>query len=483
MTQNRVSTFSLHHLPITMAYKLPPELLILVAKYFTPTEATAPSLACQTWHQIFAPSVWRRLDISACNYFARLQPLEQLIKNAHFVKDLKYRDCDLPSECLAVQYTHLTTLHLFSGPRLSPHLGDNFARLVILNDQLEEVTISGLRSENAWMIWESIVSRPRLRDLTVCGCSMMVDEFTTLWRGLTNLERLTLDGIQRREGGEGPIWDGLVMLPALQSIQLGQASMVPLLKFCPNMRRLERLGDSENGDNFMDELHTILKAGHLGWLDSLCITQIHRGEKLGLCVEAMDRLKILDVGLDVSAKRLWSDLARHFETLEQVSFEENDKVSSMMVQAILASCPRLTCLKAFQLRPSDVIKGKPWVCSGFRSLRIEIIIKSADNSVIHIQSCAIFEHLSKLEKLEHLNLRGVTGDPLHTQGLDLRLESELDQLSAVRNIRYLNFENTIQNMAAEDIVWMRKHWTRLEQVIGRCNAHGNFESQPPQPIG
>lgn len=117
---------------------------------------------------------------------------------------------------------------------------------------------------------------------------MMVDEFITLWRGLTNLERLTLDGIQRREGGEGSLWDELVMLPALQSIQLGQTSMVPLLKFCPNVRRLERLGDSQGGNIFMDGLHTILKAGHLRWLDSLCISRIQRGEKLGLCVEAMD---------------------------------------------------------------------------------------------------------------------------------------------------------------------------------------------------
>lgn len=107
---------------------------------------------------------------------------------------------------------------------------------------------------------------------------------------------------------------------------------------------------------------------------------------MGLCVETINRLKILDVGLDLSAKRLWSDLARHFETLEQVSFEENDKVSSTMVQAILASCPRLTCLKALQMRPSDVIKGKPWVCSRLRTLRIEIIIKSENNSVIRIQS-------------------------------------------------------------------------------------------------
>lgn len=204
-------------------------------KYFTLTEATAPNLACLTWHQVFAPSVWRRLDISADNYFVRLQPLEQLIKNAHFVKDLKYRDCDLPPERLSVQYTHLTTLHLFCGPFLSSQLKFFFARLVTLNHQLEEVIISGLRSENAWMIWESIISRPRLRDLTVCDCSMTADEFATLWRGLTNLERLTLDRIQRREGGEGSLWDKLDILPALQSIQLGKTSMVPLLEFFVQM--------------------------------------------------------------------------------------------------------------------------------------------------------------------------------------------------------------------------------------------------------
>lgn len=446
-----------------------------------------PSLVCRAWHQVFAPVVWQSFHLQDNRHLIPPPPLELLARNAHLVRELEIKVHNLPPEYFSIPFTHLAKLRLVRRIHTYENVAVDFAQLVTLNRQLEDVAIRGLRSEEMSDILKSIVSVPKLRILSICGWSTTVTEFATLWRGLNNLERLTLERIHCRDGRGRSLWDGLEALPVLKVIRLDQSSMVPLLRLCPNVHRLETPHERPTSSHgfmgghhaFMDELLAILKAGHLKRLDSLCIPQIKSVQKLALCLEAIDGLKILNVGVTTSVTRHWFelDLARHFQTLEQVSFEGNDIVSSATVQAILTSCPQLTCLKAFQLRPAHIIEGKPWVCSGLRTLRAEISLWNQDENEIRHQSHTIFGRLSKLEKLEHLNVRG-NGGRRETQGLDLRLESGLGQLSTMRNLRFLDFGQTIQNMSAEDIAWMRKHWTRLKKVIGRCNGYGTFEQQP-----
>src|ERR1700744_2817787 len=87
---------------------LPPELLILISKYFTPEEALAPSLACRSWHSVFTTVIWRCYTIKP----RRTSPtIETRTKNAHHVRELHYLGTQLTvADDLVVPYTRLTNL-------------------------------------------------------------------------------------------------------------------------------------------------------------------------------------------------------------------------------------------------------------------------------------------------------------------------------------------------------------------------------------
>ncbi|KAF9320096.1 hypothetical protein BG003_007267 [Podila horticola] len=474
-----------------MTHKFPPELLILVSKYFTAQGATVPSLVCHSWHQAFAPVIWHRLSMSSYRFLGQYQPLEQLTRNAHHVKELIYQNHALPTEFLSIPYTSLTKLHLLCGSFVSGDLDVHFAQLVTVCHQLEDLAIVELDSERAPKTWQSIVSRPRLRVLNVSGCSMTVNEFATLWRSFTSVKRLKLVENHCRGHSEAPLWDGLETLSEMDEICLDESSNVPLLGFCPNLRSLTWQGTARDSNNSaLDELHSMLQAGHLRHLENLCFSRIKDIRRLALCLTAVDRIRTLDLKQDIKGghcKPLWLALTRHFPTLEQLSFRNTHKVPGRAVQAvqvILSSCPRLKSLQTTHLKPSDIIDGQPWICLGLRTLKIEIVIGGQSMNTVHNESRAIFERLSRLEKLEHLEIHEAGGlasiaSRVYSQGLDLRLQSGLGQLSTMKDLRYLNFGYMVQNMSAEDIAWMRKHWTRLEHVEGRCNRHGTFKQQPP----
>lgn len=429
--------------------------------------------------------------MSSYRFLGQYQPLEQLARNAHHVRELIYQNRALPAEFLSIPYTSLTKLHLLCGSFVSGGLDVHFAHLVTVCHQLEDLAIVELDSEKAPKTWQSIVSKPRLRVLNVSGCSMTANDFATLCRSLTGVKRLKLVENHCRGNGEAPPWDGLQILSEMDEICLDESSNVPLLRFCPNLRSFIWKGTTRDGNNSaLDELHRMLQAGYLRQLDSLCFSRIKDYHRLALCVDAVDRIRALDLVQDIKGghcKPLWKALTRHFPTLEQLSYRNMDSAAGTVakaVQVILSSCPLLTSLQATRLSPSHIINGEPWVCSNLRTLKIEIVIGGQSMDTIRSQSRAIFVRLSQLEKLRHLEIREAggltsTASRVCSQGLDLRLASGLGQLWTLKNLRCLDFGYTIQNMSAEDIAWMRKHWTRLEHVEGRCNKHGTFEQQPP----
>lgn len=182
----------------------------------------------------------------------------------------------------------------------------------------------------------------------------------------------------------------------------------------------------------------MLRAGYLRRLESL---ETHRRmdvRQLALCVEAMDRVKGLDMAQDIAEGQLWQAVTRRFSTLEQVSFENTDNDKCTAVQVILESCPLLKCLKVTGLQPSDLLNGKPWVCSDLRTLSVKMNFRDQDKDTIRNELRMILERLSKLEKLEHLELHECRDEPdTDDERLDLRLGSEVAKLPALKNLRHL----------------------------------------------
>ncbi|KAG0320128.1 hypothetical protein BG000_003687 [Podila horticola] len=335
---------------------LPLELLLSVAEYLTPPEATSPILVCRAWHNVFISVIWRSYSINALTQL----PLDVLVNHSDLVTELTYKDRTIPQEYLSIPFTRLTHLALDSGSTgtFSEEAMSHFARLVALNDHLQEMVIYGQSFAAEDEFWSSVASRPHLRRLTLERCSMDSKGFAAFWRSLIRVEQLSIHRF-RGIGAESFFCNELVALPALHSIDLDQLDTISLLRLS-----------------------------------------------------------------------------------------------------------------------SRIIQGGPWVCTQLKVFKAEIVIKHQDQEGIRAQSRAVFERLSKLEDLTTLIIRGNSAESITRQGPDLRLESGLDQLSTLRNMRRLDFKFTKQNMSAEDVAWIKTHWRRLEQVEGRCNENGVLSCQP-----
>lgn len=146
------------------------------------------------------------------------------------------------------------------------------------------------------------------------------------------------------------------------------------------------------------------------------------------------------------------------------------------VQTILESCPLLKSLKVTGLQPSDLLSGKSWVCSDLSTLSIELTCRDQDMDTIRNEFRMVFEILSKLEKLEHLDLHECPGEAdTDDERLDLRLRCEVAQLPALKDLRYFYFGFSVLITSVEDATWMIRHWARLEHVIGHYNEDSSFE--------
>lgn len=454
---------------------LPLELLLSVAEYLTPPEATSPILVCRAWHNVFISVIWRNYSINALTQL----PLDVLVNHSDLVTELTYKDRTIPQEYLSIPFTRLTHLALDSGSTgtFSEEAMSRFARLVALNDHLQDMVINGQSFAAEDEFWSSVAFRPHLRRLTLERCSMDSKGFAAFWRSLIRVEQLSIHRF-RGIGAESFFCNELVALPALHSIDLDQLDTISLLRLCTNLRSIQWTRGRRFNTRFLDELNMLLQGRRLQHLDSLVIYGVRDDRRLSRCLGAINQLREFKLpdGL-IGRRSLWA-LRRHFSTLQQVLFADISEVSSRTTQTILESCPMLTSIIAPRLSASRIIQGGPWVCTQLKVFKAEIVIKHQDQEGIRAQSRAVFERLSKLEDLTTLIIRGNSAESIARQGPDLRLESGLDQLSTLRNMRRLDFKFTKQNMSAEDVAWIKTHWRRLEQVEGRCNDNGVLSCQP-----
>jgi len=145
------------------------------------------------------------------------------------------------------------------------------------------------------------------------------------------------------------------------------------------------------------------------------------------------------------------------------------------------------------LKASAIMLGKPWICSSLEEFRVGIVVGASGKQTVRNRSRAIFERMSKLTCLTHLDIgchyiqddsgnsddsEDGDDDVPKRQSLDLTLESGLDQLASLKHLEELDFSYTVQNMSAEDVKWIRENWKRLQVVRGICNDHGGFKDQP-----
>lgn len=464
--------------------QLPPEVMCQIAEFFTPGQATAPSLVNRYWNNIFAHRIWSKCTLSE---HGRLPPVAGLHRNADHVTELYYFGTQLPPEYLSAPFTRLTrlALHHCTDNTSKGMIAQSVVRLVAHNNSLQELALHDPNLAGVREIWQQVsLKRPRLQRVAFGELALTPAEFAVFWQSCcVGVQHLKLTGFHGLAGVEGDaktkrydFWKGLEPLPEVQSVTLGQGATAPLLSLFPNLRKVD-LNHWAYGES-LGKLTELVRMGSLKQLDSLHVSQLHDDHWAASLLEGMAHVKEFVVRSPQTLYRSSQALKRHFSTLQVVSFGVESTVPAGMFLKLLKSCPLLTNIHGGPpILASDIIRDKaPWVCTKLQTFKLYIIVS---NSHISTESRAVFERLAELEYLTELSIgpsmRWCIG---FVQGLDLTLASGLGQLSTLTRLTKLEFSLAKQNMSSEDVAWMKTHWKRLESVLGICNRHGGFRQQP-----
>jgi hypothetical protein len=103
----------------------------------------------------------------------------------------------------------------------------------------------------------------------------------------------------------------------------------------------------------------------------------------------------------------------------------------------------------------------PWACES--SLRYLGGGFNVDESTEEAGQRVLLERLSRFRKLESLSLMC---ELPRSKSLDLRLESGLDQLATLTQLRVINVVHTDQEMTMNEVEWILKHWKNLRRFNG-----------------
>ncbi|KAK3811129.1 MAG: hypothetical protein J3Q66DRAFT_351100 [Benniella sp.] len=201
---------------------------------------------------------------------------------------------------------------------------------------------------------------------------------------------------------------------------------------------------------------------------------------------------------------LMDALAKHYSTLEVLELAKRDETFNKYLVQVLSSSPNLRNLTSMDFalgRVCFVLDAKsfidldpntgllkPWGCEGsLKELRViivgiprpdlkgdDVIEETYPGQGRELQS-RVYDRLARLTNLETLWLgddhRG-GGD----QSLEMSLQSGLDKLSGLKNLKELNVHGMRTKIGAKEIPWIKVNWPKIRVIYG-FDRDGSVEGE------
>ncbi|KAG0218602.1 hypothetical protein B0O80DRAFT_531433 [Mortierella sp. GBAus27b] len=471
-----------------------PELHLHLAGFLTTSELATATRVCKSWHKSFTPFLYREIHLyHKFDYAKHPRPSVGSIEaNAEHIRAVYFHaePLDFPLEALVK--VELIYLELQVG---NSETWTRLATLLRQNPKLREMTVRVYGNREGFQgFMEALASScPKLRSLEVPialdgECARLLLDTAVRLRTLKMEGKLVFPDKMDR----WPLFANLEQLELTSILGLPVELQLEMLRRSP---QLKSLGWCPTPGHDISKLPGVITT-HCPHLESLVLHDAFNSVDIGSILDSCQRLsKLVLSDIEFDDRAQWS-LSRHYSYLVHLDLICCGTITSLMVQRVMVSCPRLDTFHAPRLDASDIL-GVPtmdtsdaggsigdqqdakqvlhpqdWVCTSLRELTI-YICGLEDKPVEWHRN--VLRQLSRLTKLEDLRIGGWTGPGMSRDGLDLK--SGLGVLSSLKRIQILMFDRLWQDMEEDDVRWMVEAWPRLSCVSGILSSRPKRRQQ------
>ncbi|KAF9356886.1 hypothetical protein BGX34_009710 [Mortierella sp. NVP85] len=445
-----------------------PEVRDNMARFLELPELAAAALVCKSWNTTFTTALYRTINRQ---HYKRSNK-EGVISNADRIRHLELSETEVhlfSGGCTKLKSLTIRTLTSWSSQNL-----DHLYTLIRRNPSIKSIRLEYGGNKPPKVLLEAVSSC-----LDLCTLDIWTSGLDVACMGIILDTAVRLECLRVESNVTFPeSLDKWQCFPVLRELNLSRSRNIPartylkVIRRCPGLRNLIWLLTDDDPCPVSDicELFRM----HCPLLERLelsakCLMDENLSEILDSCHQLVS-VKFTDSKFGELSFR---SLFRHFATLQEINLEYCNEVTSEMVQRIMTSCERLTSLHAPTLDASDIlgdVKGKKatgmaavihqplqeWACRNLRLLSVFICGLEGRPLDWHRK---VLQRLSKLTKLVHLNIgSGQYYNSYSRDGLDLRLETGLDALSSLKQLRYLGFDGSSQQMEEQDVQWIEATW-------------------------
>ncbi|KAF9374456.1 hypothetical protein BGX21_004124, partial [Mortierella sp. AD011] len=444
----------------------------LIAKHLDRQDLIRCLRVCKAWFNSFLILAWSAVSIrrSSSTRTSHQRPtLEVLQRHSHLVRDLRIK-CSLLTDDV-LKYSSLRSLSLEIQ-----HQGDHcysivedLTRMITLNPTLTSLTIDGLTGSHQGRLWKSVLNASHLTSITLqYGTIIGQHDVAAFWSSCTQLEELSFFNM-KLQCGSGMV-DGLIF-PNMRNLHLEFAiddgleieDQFYVIKHSPRLNCLTWL--SEAADKAKSkEFGSLLKQGAWPHLKSLVLLIDMEDGDVALMLDGLNSPTNLGLAWSMFGPCAFKSIRRHLDTLRELDISGCSLVTGAMNREVLYSSPQLEVFKTGSILAKSVEGDAPWACLSLKSLRICFIFNEGDKDTQRM----IFKRLSRLTRLRSIEVGDPGGEELQVGqvGLDFRLESGLNELQSLRQLRQVNVVGLGQSLEREDIQWMSNNWKSLVSIHG-----------------
>ncbi|KAF9114692.1 hypothetical protein BGX27_010084 [Mortierella sp. AM989] len=416
----------------------------------------------KAWRASFLPLLWSRIELD--NIHKNSPGLKELELNCHLVKSLTFDESILPHHA-SICYPALRKLQF----RTVHGCQELAAAIILQHPLLNSLMVGGSATELLPLFWEALLGLQNLVSLDLSDITISKSNthyFNRVIKRLYNLNIgfLTLSDLTEPIDACGKL-ESLNL--SLDSDISAEAQISWIAKY-PQLKHLGWFPIFAYETDVWDDLADRAAKGTWPKLQELYLRSDASDRQISLLIGGMDNVVLLHVGGASFGPLSMSALQPHFIHLRELNILRNPLPSSAIIPRILASCPQLELLRADRVLGQHIVEGQPWACE--RSLTtLSVYFEIAPPPFGIAQQQNILQKISRLQRLETLDLGNNSRHDDMQGSLDLRLEKGLAQLGALSHIKSFCFSRTSQQMGVEEINWMMENWKELQMISGALN--------------